>query len=58
MSSQSTMLEELISQFKLKSQTFGSPSLPSVRKAPEPASLPSTNDHVYEPSGADDFGKY
>jgi len=60
MSSQSTMLEELISQFKLKSQTFGSQTLPS-RPSPKAAeSLPpaSADTDVYEPAGGDDFGKY
>ncbi|MCL2820918.1 MAG: methyl-accepting chemotaxis protein [Oscillospiraceae bacterium] len=58
MSSQSTMLEELISQFKLKSQTFGSQTLPA-RPAPKPTeSLPAASTDVYEPTGGDDFGKY
>ena len=56
MSSQSTMLEELISQLKLKSTGFGSPSLPS-RAAP-PTESAHAHDDVYEPMGADDFGKY
>ena len=57
MSSQSTMLEELISQFKLKSQTFGPQSLPARQpKAADPE--PEISADVYEPTGADDFGKY
>jgi len=58
MSSQSTMLEELISQFKLKNQTFGPQTLPS-RQAPKATeSLPAASTDVYEPAGGDDFGKY
>ena len=57
MSSQSAMLEELISQFKLKSQTFGPASLPPRKKSPDPAPAAAHTD-VYEPSGMDDFGKY
>jgi len=57
MSSQSAMLEELISQFKLKSQTFGPASLPARKKSPDPAPAAVHTD-VYEPSGMDDFGKY
>ena len=58
MSSQSSMLEELISQFKLKSQTFGPQSLPSMKKSNDSLPPPSASDHVYEPVGSDDFGKY
>jgi len=57
MSSQSSMLEELISQFKLKNQSFGQQSLPSRKKPAEPLPSSSHSD-VYDPSGMDDFGKY
>jgi len=57
MSSQSAMLEELISQFKLKNSSFGSGALPSMKKQSS-ESLPPANENVYEPSGSDDFGKY
>ena len=57
MSSQSAMLEELISQFKLKSSSFGPQSLPAKKaKSSEPAADYGGGD-VYEPGG-DDFGKY
>jgi len=58
MSSQSSMLEELISQFKLKSQTFGPQSLPSRKQPKAEDSMPAMDNDVYEPSGSDDFGKY
>jgi len=59
MSSQSSMLEELISQFKLKNQSFGSQSLPSMKKNTDSLPPPSAaSETVYEPSGSDDFGKY
>ena len=58
MSSQSAMLEELISQFKLKNQSFGSQSLPSRKKQAESLPPPVSTD-VYEPHGGmNDFGKY
>jgi len=57
MSSQSAMLEELISQFKLKGQAFGQPSLPKRSKTAA-APMPTLDEHVYEPSGGGDFGKY
>ncbi|MCL2627885.1 MAG: methyl-accepting chemotaxis protein [Oscillospiraceae bacterium] len=57
MSSQSTMLEELISQFKLKSAGFGSSALPSRSAKAAEALPPVPADNVYEP-GNDNFGKY
>jgi len=58
MSSQSTMLEELISQFKLKNQTFGSPALPTRHSSPSVSDSMPVHEDVYEPVGGDDFGKY
>ena len=56
MSSQSTMLEELISQFKIKNQNNMMRSLPSY-DAPRAAAPPPVD--VYEPhTGNDNFGKY
>ena len=57
MSGQSAVLEQLISQFKLKNQGFGSQSLPSSPQSKPAVSLPPQND-VYEPVGEDNFGKY
>ncbi|MDR2569018.1 MAG: methyl-accepting chemotaxis protein [Oscillospiraceae bacterium] len=57
MSSQSSMLEGLIAQFKLKNQNYGSQILQSKSKPVE--SLPAaTYEDVYEPQGSSDFGKY
>ncbi|MCL2819639.1 MAG: methyl-accepting chemotaxis protein [Oscillospiraceae bacterium] len=58
MSSQSTMLEELISQFKIKNQNAAMRALPPSYDSPKPAPQYEAND-VYEPDvGADSFGKY
>ena len=59
MSSQSTMLEELISQFKLKDTGYGNAGLPPKRapKAADPSPIASYDD-VYEPQGSGGFGKY
>ena len=57
MSSQSNMLEELITQFKLRDQGFGSASLSMA--APSMSSMSSTaSENLYESQGAEDFGKY
>ena len=54
MSSQSSILEELISQFKLKKENMPFSSLPAPDRRPEPAA-----DENYGPDmGSDDFGKY
>ena len=58
MSSQSTMLEELISQFKLKNKSYEQQSLPPTDTYAEDPSPPSATEDVYEPQAADDFGKY
>jgi len=60
MSSQSSMLEGLISQFKLKNQDYGPQSLPPQNTiADDPLPAPSSeSEDIYEPHGADDFGKY
>jgi len=57
MSSQSTMLEELISQFKLKSAGFGT-ALPARSKKAAEALPAAPAEDVYEPAGNDNFGKY
>jgi len=58
MSSQSSMLEDLISQFKLKDQSFNQHSLPAKKPKAAEAPAPSAAEDVYEPHGMDDFGKY
>jgi len=55
MSSQSTMLEELISQFKIKNQNMGMRALP-VHEKPQPAY--DNSDDVFQPDDSDGFGKY
>jgi len=57
MSSQSTMLEELIAQFKLKEQGFGSQILPTVGKSMDSFSS-ATKENSYVPKSDGDFGKY
>ena len=57
MSSQSAMLEELISQFKLKSSSFGQQSLPAKKAKAADHDADFGGGDVYEPGG-DDFGKY
>jgi len=56
MSSQSSMLEELIAQFKLKNTSFSQAALPT-RKKPS-SHLPPANENVFEPAVSNDFGKY
>ncbi|MCL2080153.1 MAG: methyl-accepting chemotaxis protein [Oscillospiraceae bacterium] len=56
MSSQSTMLEELISQFKLKDSDAGLRSLPTSSKSSAPSAPAPRRD--YDNLGDDSFGKY
>ena len=53
------MLEELVSQFKLKNQPFDSHTLTSRVTSKATETLPpASNTEVYEPTGGNDFGKY
>ena len=55
MSSQSTILEELISQFKLKKENMPFSSLPAPSRKPAP---PPDDDDFGPDMGSGDFGKY
>jgi len=57
MSSQSLILEELISQFKLKKENMPFSALPTPARAPEPVEDDPITSYSHE-TGADDFGKY
>jgi hypothetical protein len=52
------MLEDLVSQFKLKAVSYGSSSLPPARKPAAAPLPPPVSENVYEPTGGGDFGKY
>jgi len=57
MSSQSVILEELISQFRLKKENMPFSALPTPTRAPEPVEDDPITSYSHE-TGADDFGKY
>jgi len=57
MSSQSAILEDLISQFKLKKENMPFSSLPAPDRKPEPVHDDPITSYSHD-TGSDDFGKY